>query len=437
MPPREKVQHVDDPVAVGRRLRAAREAVGLSQRQLSFPGCTAAYISRIENGERTPSLQLLREFAHRVGVTESFLAVGRNAVDTVAGRVVEARVALRVGDLDAARAAVDAAVAGARSDAERASAAAVAGEVSLAAGDSAGAVAALEQARTLDASLESADPAVADALGRAYARGFDVAAAAAVLTRALAQARESGDAIATVRFAGLLAQTAIQAGDGAAAERAVAEVADLADELADPLARVRHLWASSRAHALAGDDAAAQRDVERAFAVLEASDQRYHAALAQQLLAHARLDGGDHARAAELLQRAAPLLEDAGRPLETAAFRVEHARALLAAGRRDEAAALAEEAAAALADLGPTDGGRSHAAAAELLCELGEAERAGRLLESAIDGLCGTPTRFLVEAYRALGDLQERRGDHPAALETYKRAMQAQVETERTVVPPA
>jgi transcriptional regulator with XRE-family HTH domain len=437
MPPREKVQHVDDPVAVGRRLRAAREAAGLSQRQLSFPGCTAAYISRIENGERTPSLQLLREFARRVGVTESFLAVGRNAADTVAARVVEARVALRVGDLEAARAAVEAAAAGARSDSERACARAIAGEVALAAGDAAGAVAALEQARSLDGSLETADPAVAEALGRAYARGFDVAAAAAVLTRALARARESGDAIGTVRFAGLLAQTAIQAGDEAAAERTVAEVADLADELADPLARVRRLWASSRAHAVVGDDAAAQRDLERAFAVLEASDQRYHAALAQQLLAHARLGGGDHAAAAELLRRAAPLLDDAGRPLETAAFRVDQGRALLAAGRADEARALAEEAAAALADLGPRDGGRAHAAAAALLCALGDDEPAGRLLESAIEGLSGKPSRFLVDAYRALGDLQERRGDHAAALETYKRAMQAQVDAERTAAPPA
>ena len=35
--PRRKSTHVDDPVAVGRRLREARERAGLSQRQLSFP----------------------------------------------------------------------------------------------------------------------------------------------------------------------------------------------------------------------------------------------------------------------------------------------------------------------------------------------------------------------------------------------------------------
>src|SRR5437764_12283673 len=73
---REKVKYYDDPVALGRRLRETRESAGLSQRELSFPGCTAAYISRIEKGERVPSLQLIREFASRLGVTEEFISHG-------------------------------------------------------------------------------------------------------------------------------------------------------------------------------------------------------------------------------------------------------------------------------------------------------------------------------------------------------------------------
>ena len=58
---RERIPHVDDPVAMGRRLREARIASGLSQRELAFPGCSPAYISRIEQGERIPSLQVLRD----------------------------------------------------------------------------------------------------------------------------------------------------------------------------------------------------------------------------------------------------------------------------------------------------------------------------------------------------------------------------------------
>lgn len=73
---RDRIPHYDDPVELGRRLQDARGAAGLSQRELAFPGCSAAYISRIEQGERVPSLQVLRELARRVGITEGLLARG-------------------------------------------------------------------------------------------------------------------------------------------------------------------------------------------------------------------------------------------------------------------------------------------------------------------------------------------------------------------------
>jgi transcriptional regulator with XRE-family HTH domain len=56
--PRHKSTHVDSAGAVGQRIREARERRGLRQRDLAFEGCSAAYVSRIEAGERIPSLQL-------------------------------------------------------------------------------------------------------------------------------------------------------------------------------------------------------------------------------------------------------------------------------------------------------------------------------------------------------------------------------------------
>ena len=85
---RPRTPHYDDPVAVGTRLHAAREAARLSQRELAFPGCSAAYISRIERGERIPSLQVLRELAQRVGVSEDELAYGREPLDPDVSRAV-------------------------------------------------------------------------------------------------------------------------------------------------------------------------------------------------------------------------------------------------------------------------------------------------------------------------------------------------------------
>ena len=87
---RPRTPHYDDPIAVGNRLHAAREAAGISQRELAFPGCSAAYISRIERGERIPSLQVMRELARRIGISESALAYGRERIDAAVSDAVGA-----------------------------------------------------------------------------------------------------------------------------------------------------------------------------------------------------------------------------------------------------------------------------------------------------------------------------------------------------------
>ena len=147
----QKLTYVDDARSVGRRIRQARTAAGLSQRDLSFPGCTPAYISRIEKGERVPSLQILREFATRLGASEGYLATGREAA--AEAPLVSARAALRLGEVAQARESLDAALAGARTDAERAAASALYGEVALYESDAVAAIEALERALQLIRSL--------------------------------------------------------------------------------------------------------------------------------------------------------------------------------------------------------------------------------------------------------------------------------------------
>ena len=96
---RVRTPHYDDPAAVGQRLFEAREAAGLSQRELAFPGCSSAYISRIERGERIPSLQVMRELARRLGVSEQALAFGHETLDdAVAAQVRAAEAAEASGD---------------------------------------------------------------------------------------------------------------------------------------------------------------------------------------------------------------------------------------------------------------------------------------------------------------------------------------------------
>jgi transcriptional regulator with XRE-family HTH domain len=95
--------HVDDAAAVGRRLKEARLAAGLSQRQLSFPGCSAAYISRLEAGDRVPSLQLLRKLALKLNADDEYLATGVARVEQAPPELVEAEVAHRLGDHELAK----------------------------------------------------------------------------------------------------------------------------------------------------------------------------------------------------------------------------------------------------------------------------------------------------------------------------------------------
>src|SRR5688572_4111547 len=128
--PRRKSTHVDDPAEVGRRLKQARERAGLSQRQLSFPGCSPAYISRIEAGDRIPSLQLLREMGRRLGVSEDFLATGRERHEEAA-TLVDAELALRLGEVDLATKLYEDALEQAANDEDRSRALAGLGQVAF------------------------------------------------------------------------------------------------------------------------------------------------------------------------------------------------------------------------------------------------------------------------------------------------------------------
>jgi transcriptional regulator with XRE-family HTH domain len=76
------------PAAIGRRLRQRRESLGLSQRDLSEPGVSYAYISRIESGARTPSVKALRKLAPKLGVSVDWLETGEQSPGEQLARLV-------------------------------------------------------------------------------------------------------------------------------------------------------------------------------------------------------------------------------------------------------------------------------------------------------------------------------------------------------------
>lgn len=69
-------------------MRQRRQSLGLSQRDLSEPGISYAYISRIEAGARTPSVKALRKLASKLGVSVEWLETGEQSPAEQLARLV-------------------------------------------------------------------------------------------------------------------------------------------------------------------------------------------------------------------------------------------------------------------------------------------------------------------------------------------------------------
>ena len=426
--PRQKSQHVDDPAAVGRRLKEARERVGLSQRRLAFPGCSPAYISRIEAGDRIPSLQLLRELGRRLGVTEDYLATGVETVETVrGGALVEAEVALRLDDVESAERLFEEALNDAGAPAERAEALAGLGQLAFRNGDPRRAIELFEQAMSDDGFDELAHPQAADTLGRAYAMIGELESAIALFERCRADADRRADAIEALRFAVLLANAHIDNGSFSKAEELIGETLAIARDLRDPIVLARLYWSQSRLHTERREPETAARLARKALDILELTENTHYIARAHQLLAHIELERGRAEEAMELLQEGWPLLERSGNVVEQAQFRLEEARALARLGQEEEAAALAMELSSSLAGADPFNSARVYALLAEIFADLGQADRALELYELAAELFeFAQPNRYLLDAYAKLADLLEERGRKDEAYAFMKKAVAMQ-----------
>src|SRR5438105_15631411 len=95
---RSSVSEGSSQEGVGTRLKRLRVARGFSQRDLSSPGVSYAYISRIEAGARTPSVKALRKLAQKLGVSVEYLETGRDIreVDDRELRLADAELELRL-----------------------------------------------------------------------------------------------------------------------------------------------------------------------------------------------------------------------------------------------------------------------------------------------------------------------------------------------------
>ena len=422
--PRQKSTHVDSPAAVGERLKAAREHVGLSQRQLSFPGCSPAYISRIESGDRIPSLQLLRELGRRLNVTEDFLATGAEGPFEHSALLTEAEVLLRLNELEAAEEQYTETLKQSANSAIRSEALAGLGHVEFRRGRPREAIERFESALAASPQDESYHPDLADNLGRAYAMVGELESAIAIFERCRESAALRNDRILELQFDVLLAHALIDSGNLGRAEELLGSALAIGKNAESPTLRAQLYWSQSRLHDERNDPETAARYARRALELLRLTEDTLRIARAHQLLAYVELSRGNAQEALDLLAEGWPLLEASANGLERAQYRLEEARALARLGRSEEAAALAMQISGLIADAHPEDAARSYSVLAGVFDDLGDRGRARELYELAAELLePRNPNRFLIDVYSRLADIAEAEGDKEEAYDLMKKAV--------------
>lgn len=411
--------HIDDPKRFGQRLRSARLEAGLSQGQLSFPGCTTAYISRLESGARVASLQLVNELAVRLNVSPQWLATGVEPLESTSPEIVDAEVALRLGDLDQARGLYESRLQ--PGDPARAAALAGLGQIAFREERMDEAVSRLEESLAARKGELLLDPGTTETLGRAYAALGELERAIALFEKALGQAQRAEAPIEELRFSVLLANCHIDTGKYGDAEQTLAGLINLAGSVRDPLVEARVFWSQSRLHVLRGESQLAARYARRALAILERTENDSYVAMAYHLLAYAEIEAGNGAEALELLERGKTLF---GRMTEReeAKFALEEARAHSLIGDNAAAARAASRALELIDAIGPGDRGRAYASLGDVFLASGDDERARMTYGMAVELLSEHGKPYVVAAAVKLSDLLEAEGDTAGALAVLRRA---------------
>jgi tetratricopeptide (TPR) repeat protein len=424
--PRQKSTHVDDPKEVGRRLREARLRAGLSQRELSFPGCSPAYISRIEAGDRIPSLQLLRAMGQRLGVSEDYLATGARAplLSDRNPMLVDAEVALRLDDYELAGTLYEQALESARDNFTRADALEGLGNVAYRRGDPKEAIRLLQRSLELSRVEPAERPGTTEILARSHAALGNAGAAIDLLRQCLERYRAENDPVNQVRFAVLLGYALTDAGRFDEAEDVLAEGLEAGRGIKDPITRARLFWSQARLRGEQGETELAAQHARSALEVLRATEHTYFIALTHEMLAILYNDLGRSEEALELLKEGWPMLTATANPVQLAHFRIEKARALAALSDKERATAMAMEAVGSLGDSQSQDAGRAYSVLGEVFADLDDTARANELLELAINILEAQPAnRYLIAAYKRKAALLREDGRVDEAIALLERGL--------------
>jgi tetratricopeptide (TPR) repeat protein len=378
---------------IGVRLKRLRLDRGLSQRELSGPGVSYAYISRIEAGARTPSVKALRMLARKLGVTVEYLETGRDLRDTDERelRIADAELELRLAaDVESAEEKLGTILEEATQAGDHTSATRARIGLGLAAahrGNHLDAVERLEAAIANHPVPVAARPDVYATLGQSYSALGAADRAVRLFERCLEEieASASDDSGTYIRFATFLSYALSDAGDYERANAVVRDALARADDATDPYARVRLHWSLARVAGMEGRSSEALEYMRRAITLLEATDHNVQLARAYLLSAGIEAHEGAADAAREHLMSAKKLLGVHTEPADRALLAIGWSRLASLEGDGPKAVERAREAIAMLGDFHGGEQGAAVWALAQGLAVSGDVEGAHGTYPRAVD----------------------------------------------------
>jgi transcriptional regulator with XRE-family HTH domain len=428
------------PERIGARLRRLRLERGLSQRQLASLGASYAYISRIESGERTPSVRAIRLLARRLGVTPEYLETGAEIapVEVLELRLTDAELRLRLGDHSAeARHALEAVL----KEAQRAGESDIAiraqlglGLSSLAAGKQSEAARFLATAAASPLVSPQTHTNVYVSLSKALRFLGRADEAVKILEDALDDLGSETPEAAGVRLrlATYLSYALTDLGQFEQA-RSVLEDIDAGVAL-DPHRQVTMHWSLARLAYMEGQPRAALREIRRAIIVLDHTEDSLELARAHLFAAEVQLWAGNVPEAERHLAFAARLESLAADARDLGALHSCQALAHARRGDCERARGLIERAREELADA-PAEQGLLWLAQglSEATCD--ELDAATRSFEQAIDALAASSMhREAAAVCRECSQLLRDAGRSVQAAEMAKRVAQLSENADLKVV---
>jgi tetratricopeptide (TPR) repeat protein len=407
---------------VGQRIRRLRVARGLSQRDVSGPGVSYAYVSRIEAGQRNPSIKALRVLAGKLAVSPEYLETGLTipAEQELELRVADAELELRLGDSDRAINTLTAVIDAGAGGSHEARALAALGIFAERRADYAHAV------RLLEAAIESPHVSperradVYETLARAYLATGAANDALPLLERSLEHVsiHAPDDATLHVRYRTFLGETFAAIGRLDRAREVLAEAVERAEGYSLSSARVVLYWSLARVAWMQADSDAALGYMARAIGLLEVSDDTLQLARAHLVSGQICNLDGRVTEAGKYLAQADRLFALDADTDDLGNLRAEQAKHAAKLGDPQRALALARDAIEALADDSRYAAGAWHALAMAQAAG-GDLVAADASFRTAVDRLQGrrqwreaaSVARDWADALREAGrpeDAQER-----------------------------